>query len=289
MRKTAVLWILAMLLTCATFAEDGGYVPPPHCQTFVARDVAWRDSCARHLALEQREAALTQSCEAVGYAEAGTLWLKEVETLFDACVAEAPADQKQAWADAWEAWQIAFASQRGAMAAAWPSDPEQVERQSMLMMRLFAEELCEIRSGELPADADMGYQEPEEMDFAEDFCQLWSEETGTLSLLPCGEHAALLNGEYELTWSDAPDAHAWEDLAGGWDQSLFALYEEWAAMCDEETAEAVKYARADFFRAQTALGMALAPYGVDDMARMRVAQMECGRLCELLRYIQMAG
>ena len=272
-----------------TEQTEGVYVAPAHCQSFTARSFAWQDCCERHLALERREVTLTQYCEAEGYKEAAEMWLEEVDALFEACVAEAPAGQKQDWTNARTAWGAAFEQQREALLLTWPGDPAQAQRQVTRMAHRFAEVLCEIRSGELPADSDMGYVEPEEEDFAEDFCQFWQEEPGTEYLAPCGEHAALLDRGYELAWDDAPEAHALEDLVADWDQSLLALYGEWLAYADGEQAEeAILNARAGFFRAQTALGIALEPYGIDDIARMRVAQLECGRLCELARYIHLA-
>ena len=203
-------------------------------------------------------------------------------------MAEAPAAQKLDWLNAWTAWNAAFGEQRGAMYLTWPDDPGLVERELMLMLRYFAGALCEIRSGELPADADMGYIEPMDGQVFNDFCELWQENPGTEFLTPCHEHACLTEREYEITYGGADD-RALEDLASDWDMALFALYDEWLALLDEESGDAVRSARSNFFLAQTALSIALEPYGIDNIARIRVDQMECGRLCELLRYIQQAN
>ena len=271
-----------------TEQTEGVYVPPAHCEIMALRSFASLHSCERHLALERLEATLTQSGEAEGYARAREMWLEEVGALFNACVAEAPAAQKLDWLSAWTAWNAAFAQQLDATRAAWPDDPAQAEREAAMMLRRFAGALCELRSGEIPCAPGPNYLEPEAKDYAEDFSQFWSEEPGAEAIAPCGEHAALLGREYELAWSDALGGQALEDLSADWDQSLLALYDEWLSLRDEAAGEAIRNARADFFKAQTALAIALEPYGVADIARLRLTQLECARLCEFLRYIQMA-
>lgn len=262
------------------------YAPPAACQTYVLRQIVWRDTCERHLALLGREYDLTVYGGASGFNEAGTLWYDEIKAMYGEWIEEAPAERKLDVLAAWTAWNAAFADQRGAMYACF-NNPDLVEEELAKLLRLYAGTLCELRNSEPPADPDMDYIDGED-EVLGDHCEYWAEDMGTDYLSPCDAHAALFSREYDWTWNGASDSVALEALASEWDQALLEMYDRWLGYCDETQAEAVKYAQADFFHALTAQAKALEPYGTADIGQLRVVQLETARLCELLNFLMLA-
>lgn len=265
----------------------GDYVPPfdtnyaaaSHCMTTVLRDITYRDSCERHRALLEAEYGLTAQGAASGFAEASVLWLREIEAMYDEWADRAPAAGRQAILDARDAWNDCFAEQYGALNAAL-DDPAASERQSLIMLKNHACALCEILSGDLPVKPGMDLPDPAAS--VVDSCTQWSLNAGTEFITACAVHAPLFEREHEWTCAGAEDAGEPWAIAASWDEALDALYEQLCARFAGETADGLRGARQQFVSAIALQDGLLEEGGLAAIAHVRILQMECARLCELL-------
>lgn len=257
------------------------YGVPNHCRTTVLADILYRDSCTDHLALLEQEYNLTAQGEAAGYFKASELWLTEIEARFDAW-AEVSAAQHEAVEAARAGWIECFQSQYAALYAVYgdPADPAVPEKQACLMLKNYAGAMCEFLSGDMPATPSEELQAQATGGTGQTSCMQWSINAGTEFVTGCTAHAPLMNREYEWTKAGANDAASLIALMTDWDAALSAMYDQWAALAQEE--EPVRYAQEDFLAAMTLQDAALADSGLAPLAHVRVVQLECARLCELL-------
>ena len=253
------------------------YGAPNHCRTTVLRDILYRDSCSEHLALLEQEYNLAAQGDAASYAQASELWRTEIQALFDAWSKSADTAQRESVEAARTGWEECFQAQYGTLNAVC-SDPTVVERQLDVMMKNYAGTLCEFLSGDMPTVPSEEYQAQAGAASGEPFCMQWAINAGTEFVTGCAVHAPLFDREYEWTKAGANDPAALIALMTDWDAALSAMYDQWAA----RSGDAVRDAQAAFQAALQLQDAALADGGLAPLAHVRVVQMECARLCELI-------
>ena len=255
------------------------YGAPPHCRTTVLQDILYRDSCPEHLELLEQEYNLAALGDAASYAQASELWRKELNAQFDAWRDSAPQARQSGIEAAREAWDACFQAQYGALNATL-QDPATVERQLALMLKNFTGTLCEFLSGDMPATPAEDYVPATDSASTEPYCVQWSINAGTEFFTGCAAHAPLFAREYEWTRSGASDAAGLNALRSDWDAALMAMYDLWA---EKYGGDAVPAAREACRQALDALDGALSGDSLAALAHVRAVQLECARLCELLK------
>ena len=255
------------------------YGAPPHCRTTVLQDILYRDSCPDHLELLEQEYALAAHGDAASYAQAGELWHAAMEGRFDAWRDSAPEARRALVEAARDAWNACFQAQYQALTATF-QDPVTVERQRALMLKNFTGTVCEFLSGDMAARPAEDYAPSASSASTEPFCRQWSINTGTEFFTGCAIHAPLFAREYDWTGAGAGDAAGLDALRADWDAALTAMYDLWA---ERGGGDAVPAAREACLQALAALDGALEGDGLAALAHVRAVQLECARLCELLK------
>lgn len=252
------------------------YGAPNHCRTTVLRDILYRDSCSDHLAVLEQEYNLAAQGGAESLSLACALWQNEIEAQFDAWSNGAPAAQREDIEADRAGWEACFEAQRAALSAVC-DDPATVERQLDLMMKNYAGAMCEFLSGDMPNTPSEDYLSESAVS-TEPCCRQWAINAGTEFVTGCAAHAPLFDREYEWTKDGADNPVALIGLMTDWDAALAAMYDQWAA----RSGDAVRDAQSAFQAAILLQDAALADGGFAPLAHVRVVQMECARLCELL-------
>ena len=253
------------------------YGVPNHCRTTVLQDILYRDSCTDHLALLEQEYGLVVMADAASFAQASELWRTEIQSRFNAWSKGASDDQRDDIEAARTGWEACFEAQYNALVNAG-FDLSVAERQLDIMMKNYAGTMCEFLSGDMPAAPSEELLSQATGGAGQATCMQWSINAGTEFVTGCTAHAPLFAREFEWTKAGASDAAALIALMTDWDAALSAMYDLWAA----RYGDFARNAQTAFQSALALQDAALADGGLAPLAHVRVAQLECARLCELL-------
>ena len=236
------------------------------CGLTVLPGIAYLNHCERHLALIEQTRDLSASDSVESISEATALWLSDIsEQLAASGAPEALA----------EAWAACIDAQRDAVNATL-GDAVKVEGAALAMARNCALTLCELRSGVMPAGADMEPLGPSDGDN----CARWSIGADKTFITACDAHGPFFDMECAWIEAGSTDDAAFATFSGAWDDALAALYDDWAARF-EGAEEAVEAARAAFIAALDAQDAAFSDRS-GALGHMRMTQLETTRLCEMM-------
>lgn len=261
----------------------GDFTPPltasetasSHCSLTVLPDIAYKNSCERHLGLIEKTLGIDAD-DPEALSAGAALWQADFEALY-AELSESGTDKRKARLEkALAAWQAAVAAQREALAAVLGDAA--AEAQVLLMLENCSETLCELRAEKLPEAASVDALAG--MAGGDAHCAKWAITADKQFITACGVHSPLYARESEWLAAGAEDAEALTALAAAWDEALDAQYAALAQRLSDPAP--VTTARDAFARALALQDRALMHLDTVTLGHIRLVQLESARLCELL-------